>query len=241
MAYDLESLRADLADKATSVRLAAAQGLEAAFHAELDEGRRDWAPLVADFLPLLIQGLGDPHKGVQVHSANCLEFLAYQSEAVVPALREALAGADRWQAWGAALVVARMGLWTPEIGPALAGAMGARDRDVRWAAASLTLKLARVHPSAIAMVKETLADPNPTARKMAAYCLGAVGAFAPVVDELAAALPDPEFDVRRAVILAIDKLPSVPESVQVAVAAFRRDPDLFVQRTAAAVAAKWGL
>src|SRR2546428_2680960 len=112
MANDLAGLQADLAARETPVRLSAAQGLEAAFHTELDEGRRDWAPLVTDFLPLLIQGLGDPHKGVQVHSANCVEFLAYQSEAVIPALREAMAAPDRWRAWGAALVVARMGLWT---------------------------------------------------------------------------------------------------------------------------------
>lgn len=241
MSHDLAALKLDLADPGMAVRLAAAQSLEAAFHTELDEGRREWTPLVAEFLPLLVQGLGDRHKGVQVHSANCLEFLAYQSEAVVPALREALAGPDRWRAWGAALVVARMGLWTPEIGPALAGAMGTKDRDVRWAAASLALKLARVHPSAVALVKGTLRDSNPIARKMAAYCLGAVGAFAPVVDELVAALPDPEADVRRAVILAIDKLPSVPEAVQAAVAAYREDQDVFVQRTANAVAGKWGL
>lgn len=240
MTHDLAALKLDLADPGMAVRLAAAQSLEAAFHAELENGRRDWAPLVTDFLALLIQGLGDRHKGVQVHSANCLEFLAYQSESVVPALREALAGPDRWRAWGAALVVARMGLWTPEVGPALAGAMGAQDRDVRWAAASLALRLARVHPSAVDLVKETLRDPNPTARKMAAYCLGAVGAFTSVVGELAAALPDPERDVRRAVILAIDKLPEVPEPVRTAVAAYREDPDVFVQRTAKAVAAKWG-
>jgi hypothetical protein len=239
--HDLAALKLDLSDPSMAVRLAAAQSLEAVFHAELDEGRQDWTPLVADFLPLLIQGLGDKHKGVQVHAANCLEFLAYQSEAVVPALREAMAGPDRWRAWGAALVVARMGLWTPEIGPALAGAMGAQDRDVRWAAASLALKLARAHPSAIELVKATLRDPNPITRKMAAYCLGAVGAFAPVVEELAAALPDPERDVRRAVILAIDKLPEVPEGVRAAVAAHREDPDVFVQRTAGAVAAKWGM
>lgn len=241
MGQDLAALMKDLADPESAVRLAAAQRLEAAFHAELDEGRRDWAPLVADFLPLLVQGLGDRNKGVQVHAANCLEFLAYQSEAVVDALREALAGPDRWRAWGAALVVARMGLWTPEVGPALAGAMGAQDRDVRWAAASLALRLARVHPSAIEMVKSTLQDPNPIARKMAAYGLGAIGAFAPALDELVAALPDPERDVRRAVILAIDKLPAVPEAVRERVAAYREDPDIFVQRTAGAVAAKWGV
>ncbi|HLO02322.1 MAG TPA: hypothetical protein VK191_04335, partial [Symbiobacteriaceae bacterium] len=90
MTHDLAALKLDLADPGMAVRLAAAQSLEAAFHTELDEGRREWAPLVAEFLPLLVQGLGDRHKGVQVHSANCLEFLAYQSEAVVPALREAL-------------------------------------------------------------------------------------------------------------------------------------------------------
>jgi HEAT repeat protein len=240
MAYDLERIQAGLAAPEVATRLSAAQALEAAFHEELDAGRLDWAPLVDRFLPLLVQGLGDAHKGIQVHAANCLEFLAYQSEAVIPALREAMAGPDRWRAWGAALVVARMGLWTPELGPALAGAMGAPDRDVRWAVASLALKLGQTHPPAVAMVKGLLHDPNPTARKMAAYCLGAMGKFTPVAAELASSLTDPDRDVRRAAIVALDKLPDVPEAVQQAVAERRSDPDPFVQRTASAVAAKWG-
>ena len=136
-------------DSDEATRLSAASALEQALKEELEAGRTDWEGLVGRILPALIGGIGDRNKGVQVHSANCLQFLAYQSEAVIPALREAMRGAGSWRAWGAAIVFARLGLWSPEVGPALAGAMGAQDRDVRWAAAGYALQLGRKHAEAI--------------------------------------------------------------------------------------------
>ncbi|MFZ5828259.1 MAG: HEAT repeat domain-containing protein [Bacillota bacterium] len=241
MAYDLDRILTGMNDPDEATRLSAAYGLEQALKEELEAGRTDWEPLAGRILPVLIEGIGDQHKGVQVHSANCLQFLAYQSEAVIPALREAMRGAGSWRAWGAAIVFARLGLWSPEVGPALAGAMGARDRDVRWAAAGYALQLGRKYPEAVEMVMQTLASPEPLARKMAAYCLGAMGEYADVEAVLAGRLTDPERDVRRSVILAIAKLPQVSEPVLQQIAALRHDPDLYVQRTADAVARKYGL
>lgn len=240
MAYDLARILEGMQDGGAGVRLSAAVALEEALKEELEDGRIDWEPLVAQCLPVLLLGVGDRHKGVQVHSANCLEFLAYQSDAVVPALREAMAGNDSWRAWGAAIVAARMGYWFPEMHQALGGALGARDRDVRWAAAGFCLQLGRNHPDAVATAKAALTSDNPLARKMAAYCLGAMGQYAQVETELAACLNDPERDVRRAVILGLHKLPAVSAQVAERIAAMRRDPDEFVQRTAGAVAAKFG-
>ncbi len=241
MSLNLEGILTDLKDSNEQVRLSAAQALEQALKEELEAGRADWEPLVAQALPTLIQGIGDPNKGVQVHSATCLEFLCYQSAAVIPALRAAMAGPDSWRAWGAALVTARMGTWFPESARALSEAMGAKDRDVRWAAAGFSLQLGRKYTEAVDMVKATLRSENPLARKMAAYCLGAVGQYAPVEPELAAQLDDPERDVRRAVILAIDKLPQVSSEVQHRIAGMRKDPDEFIRRTSSAVAAKFGI
>lgn len=238
MAYDIERILQGLADEESATRLSAAAALETALKEELEAGRADWEELVAQLLPALIQGVGDAHKGVQVHSANCLEFLSYQSQAVVPALREAMAGADGWRAWGAAIVTARMGYWFPEMARALGGAFGAADRDVRWAAAGFSLQLGRSHPEAVAMVKQVLTTENPLARKMAAYCLGAMGQFAEVEPALAAQLGDPDRDARRAVILAIDKLPRVSDPVRTQIEALRSDPDEFIRRTASVVAAK---
>jgi HEAT repeat protein len=238
--YDVEALLQGLASPEAGDRLKAAYDLEAALQEELEQGRADWADLVAAVLPALIAGLGDSHKGVQVHTGNCVEFLSYQSPEVLPALREALRGADRWQAWGAALVGARMGLWCEEMGPALRDAMGAADRDVRWAAAGFCLQLGRKYTEAVDTVRAALASENPLARKMAAYCLGAMGQYAQVEADLAARLDDPERDVRRAVILGIDKLPQVSGAVQERVRAMRSDSDAYVRRTAAAVAAKFG-
>jgi hypothetical protein len=240
MAYDLERILPALNQGDAAARLSAAYALEQALKEQLEAGRIDWAPLVEQLLPVLVQGIGDRHKGVQVHSANCLEFLAYQSEAVIPALRVAMAGPDAWRAWGAALVTARMGYWFPEMGPALSGAMSAPDRDVRWASAGFTLQLGRNHQQAVTMVEQTLEAGSPLARKMAAYCLGAMGQYAGVEPALAARLGDPDRDVRRAVILAIDKLPAVSEPVKDQIAALRQDPDEFIRRTASAVAAKLG-
>jgi HEAT repeat protein len=240
VAYDLAGIRAALGEAGAEIRLSAAAAMEQALKEELENGRTEWEPLVDQLLPLLVAGVGDEHKGVQVHSANCLEFLCFQSQRVVPALREAMAGTDAWQAWGAALVTARMGYWFPEMAPALQGAMGAQDRDVRWAAAGFCLQLGQHHPEAVAAVKATLADPNPNARKMAAYCLGAMGRYAEVEAALAAGLSDPERDVRRAVVLGLDKVPQVSVEVRGRIAAMRReDPDEYVRRTAAAVAAKF--
>lgn len=241
MAYDLEQILPSLSDADEQVRLGAAMALEEALKEELEGGRIEWESLVDRILPILITGIGDRHKGVQVHSANCLEFLCYQSERIIPALREAMANAGAWQAWGAAIVTARMGYWFPEMASALSAAMGATDRDVRWAAAGFSLQLGRNHPEAVAMVKATLAAENPLGRRMAAYTLGAMGQFTAVENALAERLGDPERDVRRAVILALDKLPEVSGPVREAIAAMRQDPDPFVQRTAEAVAAKLGV
>lgn len=240
MAYDLERILTGMGDADDATRLSAACALEQALKEELEAGRADWAPLAERLLPALIRSMGDRHKGVQVHSANCLEFLAYQSAAVIPAVREAMAGPESGRAWGAAILFARMGLWSPEVGPALSAAMGAGDRDVRWAAAGYSLQLGRKHPEAVAMVKEALHAAEPVARRMAAYCLGAMGSYASVEEVLAERLDDPERDVRRAVILALDKLPQLSEPAQQRIAAMRQDQDLYVRRTAAAVAGKFG-
>lgn len=240
MAYDVGALIQGLASPDASVRLSAAYDLEEALKEELEQGRTDWEGLVSAAVPALIRGLGDSHKGVQVHTGNCVEFLSYQSPTVLPALRTALVAADRWQAWGAALVGARMGLWCEEMGPALRDAMGAADRDVRWAAAGFCLQLGRKYTEAVDTVRATLVSQNPLARKMAAYCLGAMGQYAQVETDLAARLGDAERDVRRAVILGIDKLPRVSGPVQERIRAMRNDPDEYVRRTAAAVAAKFG-
>lgn len=241
MAYDLDRILVGMSDTDDTVRLSAAYALEQALTEELEAGRTEWEPLVGRILPVLIRGIGDRHKGVQVHSASCLQFLAYQSEAVIPALREAMAGSDSWRAWGAAIVFARLGLWSPEVGPALCAAMAAQDRDVRWAAAAYALQLGRTYSDAVDAVTQTLASPEPLARKMAVYCLGAMGAYAQVETVLAERLTDPERDVRRSAILAISKLSQVSEPVRQQIAAMRHDPDLFVQRTADAVAKKFGL
>lgn len=238
MAYDIDRILTGMGDPDSAIRLSAAAALETALKEELEAGRADWDDLVALLLPGLIRGLGDRHKGVQVHTANCLEFMSYQSPVVIPALRQAMAGEDGWRAWGAAIVTARMGYWFPEMAKALDGAFGAADRDVRWAAAGFCLQLGRSHPEAVAMVKQVLADENPLARKMAAYCLGAMGQYAEAEPALGARLGDPDRDVRRAVILALDKLPSVSATVRDQIGALRSDPDEFIRRTAAAVAAK---
>lgn len=236
MAYDVELFLSAVTNAGIETRLTAVASLEHALKAETGP----LPGLVDRVLPALLRGLGDSYKGVQVHSANCLALLSEGSAAVVPALRETMAGPDAWQAWGAALVTARMGHWFPEMGPALSAAMGSADRDVRWAAAGYAFQLGRTHPAAVAMVKETLVSPNPLARKMATYCLGAMGGYAPVETALSECLGDPERDVRRAAIVALSKLPEVSAAMRNRVAELRADPDEHVRRTAAAVAAQLG-
>jgi len=241
MPADLDRIGQGLASSDQGERLAAARTLEAQFGALVESGATEWAPLVDRFLPHLVAGLGDEEKGVQVHCASCLQFLAYQSDAVLPALRQALTPPEERRAWGAAFVAARLGLWSTEVGLALAAAMGAPDRDSRWAAAGHALALGHSHPDCVQVVAGVLHAPSATARKMAAYCLGAMGEYADVAGALAGRLSDPDRDVRRAVVLALNRMPRVSPEVRQRVAGMRQDPDEFVRRTADAVARRWGL
>jgi len=241
MTAELERATRRLASADPGERVAAARDLEAHLTALLAAGATGGAPLAERLLPALVKGLGDTEKGVQVHCANCLQLLAPHSGAVLPALREALTPPDERRAWGAAFVAGRLGFWSAGVGRALAAAMGAPDRDIRWAAADLAVALGRAHPECVEMAKETLQSPVPAARKMAAYCLGAMGAYADVAGALAGRLADPDRDVRRAAVLALNRLPRVPADVQRQVVSLRQDPDQFVRRAADAVARRWGL
>lgn len=233
----LQMLLALLASDEEPLHLHAAQALEHALKEELEQGRTAWEPLAQQMTPVLIRCLCDRQKGVQVHAANCLEFLSYQSDLVLPALRAAMESADRQQRWLAALVAARLGLWLPEMGPALSDALGAADRDLRWAAAHCSLQLCRTHQEALAMILQSLQSPNPIARRMAAYCLGALGTAA-MEQTLLAALADADPTVRRAALLALHRLASLSPEALSHMAALQADPDLFVRRTAAAVSAR---
>lgn len=241
MSYDFDRILLGMQSPETETTLSATVAMQRLIQEEAVGGRTDWASVIEASLQVLIRTLGHPYKGVQVHAATCLELLSLQSQSVLPALREAVIGGDLWQAWGAAHVLARLKLWYPEMAPALRSALGSIDKDVRWAAAGHSLQLGRKYPAAVVMVREALRDANPLARKMAAYTLGAVGTFNDVEADLAGCLGDADRDVRRAVILAINKLPRVSPAVQQRIAALRRDPDEFIRRTASVVAAKFGL
>lgn len=236
VAENLHSLLTAAKSAEAAERLRAAKTLEQVLLDELERGQTAWEPLAKELIPVLIGCLGDPEKGVQVHAANCLEFLSYQSAAVLPALRAAVGGAFRPQAWTAALVAARLDLWAPEMGDALREALGAPDRDLRWAAAHAIRQLSRTHPEAAAVVVGTLSDPNPIARRMAAYCLGALGKDGAGEAPLEPLLADADPTVRRAALLALARLPALSQEMLTQVAALQADPDPFVRRTAAAVA-----
>lgn len=99
------------------------------------------------------------------------------------------------------------------------------------------------------MILESFKSANPTARRMAAYCLGLLGSDAAAVKSLvdvlgspAAAeeplltgLSDNDPTVRRAALLALHRLGSVSPKALKRMGALQADPDLFVRRTAAAV------
>lgn len=242
---ELDRTLAALADPADAAgRLGAAAALARWLQETLPDSGAVAAALQAhpDLVAALVAGLGDRHKGVQVHCAECLEVLAHFSPEVLPALHGALTTTDAWHSWGAAIVLARLQLWREEMGPALAGALGSADRDVRWAAANLLLRLAGVQGEPVtAVVMEAVRDLNPTARKMAAYLLGELGArgLAGAEAALLPLLADAERDVRRAAILALDRLGQMPPATRERIAAMATaDPDEFVRRTAGGVLQK---
>lgn len=97
------------------------------------------------------------------------------------------------------------------------------------------------------MIVGCLEGGPPVARRMAAYALSKVaaeqrsgsGAERVMAEALGAALADPEPEVRRAALVALRRLPGVPEPVRTKVTGMTQDPDLHVRRTALAVLKTW--
>lgn len=150
----------------------------------------------------LLIPLGSAHRTEQRRTADLVAPLATTARALLPALREALASPDARLRWGAAYTLGRALPPTRELWPSALETMRLDDGDQRWAAAELACRIARDDAAVLTEIRDALADPSPTLRKMLLYCLrdlrdrGAAESARPL-------LSDPDAGVRLAALAAL--------------------------------------
>ncbi len=195
-------------------------------------------PAAVLLVDALVRALGDPVRAVWRAASDALVAIARRDAGVWPALREALASPDAHTRRTAALTGARIAPRELRLLPPLVEALGSDDRTARWGAARALVELGQtqgeVHPLLLHLAQ---ADPNPVARRMAAFCLRDLGPDDPRTPEaLLAASRDGDLRVRRAALSAlaavVEPTPEVEERLR---EALLRDADGACRRIAAAV------
>jgi HEAT repeat protein len=195
-------------------------------------------PAAVLLVDALVPALGDPVRAVWRAASDALVAIARRDPGVWPALRGALSSPDAPTRRAAALAGARIAPRELRLLPPLVDALGSDDRYVRWGAARALVELGQtqgeVHPLVLHLAQT---DPNPVARRMAAFCLRDL---APDDPRTAAALLDASRDsdlrVHRAALSALASLLAPPREVEERLRdALESDPDAASRRIATAV------
>jgi len=206
--------------------------------------RRDACLAAADdpaavlLVDALVPVLGDPVRAVWRAASDALVAIARRDPGVWPALRSALASPDLRTRRIAALAGARIAPRELRLLPPLVEALGSDDGTARWGAARALVELGRtqreVHPLVLQIAQ---ADPNPVARRMAAFCLRDLAPDDPrTAAALLAASRDGDLRVHRAALSALAALLAPPPEVEERLReALEQDPDGASRRIAAAV------
>jgi HEAT repeat protein len=182
--------------------------------------------------------LGDPVREVWCAASDALVAIARRDPGVWQALRSALASPDVRTRRIAALAGARIAPRELRLLPPLVEALGCDDGTARWSAARAIVELGQtqgeVHPLVLHLAQ---ADPNPVARRMAAFCLRDLAPDDPrTATALLAASRDGDLRVHRAALSALASLLAPPSEVEERLReAIEQDPDRASRRIAAAV------
>ena len=186
----------------------------------------------------LVPALGDPVRAVWRAASDALVAIARRDAGVWSALRAALTSPDAPTRHVAALTGARIAPRELRLLPPLVEALGSDDRTARWGAARALVELGQtqgeVHPLLLHLAQ---ADPNPVARRMAAFCLRDLAPDDPrTATALLAASRDGDLRVHRAALSALAALVAPPREVEERLReVLESDPDAASRRIAAAV------
>jgi HEAT repeat protein len=195
-------------------------------------------PAAVLLVDALVAALGDPVRAVWRAASDALAAIGRRDAGVGPALRAALASSEPRARHVAALTGSRLAPHELRLLPPLVEALASDDGTLRWGAARALVELSRtqgeVHPLLLQVAQ---ADPDPVARRMAAFCLRDV---APddlrTAAALLAASRDAETRVRRAALSALAALLDPPRAVEERLReVLAGDPDGASRRIAAAV------
>jgi HEAT repeat protein len=195
-------------------------------------------PAAVLLVDALVPALGDPVRAVWRAASDALVAIARRDPGVWPALRGALSSPDARTRQIAALVGARIAPRELRLLPPLVEALGSDDGYTRWGAARALVELGQtqgeVHPLVLHLAQT---DPNPVARRMAAFCLRDLAPDDPrTASALLAASRDRDLRVHRAAISALAALVAPPREVEERLReALEQDPDAASRRIAAAV------
>ena len=195
-------------------------------------------PAAVLLVDALVPVLGDPVRAVWRAAGDALVAIARRDPGVWPALRAAFGSPNARTRRIAALVGARLAPRELRLLPPLVEALGSDDGTERWAAARALVELGRtqgeVHPLVLHLAQT---DPNPVARRMAAFCLRDLAPDDPrTAAALLAASRDGDLRVHRAALSALGALLGPPPEVEERLReALEQDPDGASRRIAAAV------
>jgi HEAT repeat protein len=188
------------------------------------------------------RALSDPRKAVQRPAAERLADAAAADGAVRARLLEEVRAQDARRRWGAGYALALLDPMAVEAVPVLLEALGSPDGDLRWASARLLTRADRRPPGLGDALATLAAGSSPLQRKMALYCLRDIGTAVPVDRVLLVrALGDAEASVRLAAMAAVAVLLPTTGDTADLLTPLIDDPDLGVQRTAAATLGRLGV
>lgn len=194
----------------------------------------------ADEIAGLVECLGDERKPVQRRAADALAVLHRAGSPVAPAIAGALAASTLRHRWGAAYALGLLGCAGVEVIPILLDVLASDDGDRRWAAAQMLVGFGE-QPLVTSGLRTCLRAADPTARKMALYCLRDLGRpWEGSDDALLAALSDTDSTVRLAALGAASALAVDRERVARACVERLDDETAGVSRAAAATLGQLG-
>jgi HEAT repeat protein len=201
-------------------------------------------PAAVLLVDALVPALGDPVRAVWRAASDALVAIARRDPGVWPALRGALASPDARTRRIAALAGARIAPRELRLLPPLIEALGSDDGYTRWGAARALVELGQtqseVHPLVLHLAQT---DPNPVARRMAAFCLRDLAPDDPrTASALLAASGDADLRVHRAALSALASLLAPTREVEERLReTLEQDLDAASRRIAAAVLRTLGL
>lgn len=196
------------------------------------------APLSDGALEALVRCAGADSKAEQRRAAEALAAAASHHPRVVERLRRALRADSARARWGAAYALGLIpGALDLAALPALAEALSNPDGDVRWAASELIVRLGRATPdSVLAEIKRLAHEGEPSARRMAVYCLRDLSAHGEDLLALAdACCEDSDALLRLAALSLVSRVDGGgPRRAELAMRLLKSDPHAGVRRSAAA-------